>query len=117
MHSPTSVFSPEVSEYMLLNGYGLVSDDKELGVLTFRKNDVAVMFFQDKIERRIISPDKYAVTRNLKSFKGFDGKDVFRLMLILHLLDAVSLKDVRKASNDEKWQPFKKALSNRFELV
>jgi hypothetical protein len=91
-----SVFSPEVSEYMTANGYKLVSDDKDLGVLTFRRGDVGVLFWQDKIERRIISPDKSKVTRMLKSFKGFDGKNIFHLMLILHLIDAVNLKDVKK---------------------
>lgn len=90
-----SAFSPEVVEYLLLNGFHLVQHDAELDSLSFRKGDVGVMFWQDKIERRIISPDKSAVTRNLKGFKGFDGKNIFHLMLILHLIDAVNLKDVK----------------------
>lgn len=95
MQNTNSVFSPEVAEYMLLNNYKLVNEDKELGVLTFRRGDVAVLFWQDRIERRLISPDKNMVGRMMKSFKGFDGKDIFHLMLILHLIDAVNLKEVK----------------------
>ncbi len=91
-----SVFSPDVIKYMLACGYELVQHEQDLDVLTFRRKDVAVLFWQDRVERRIISPNKDAVTRNLKSFKGFDGKDVFSLMMILHLLDAVRLEDVKK---------------------
>lgn len=91
-----SAYSPEVVEYMLLNGYTLIYHDTELDSLSFRRDNVGVMFWQDKIERRIISPDKTQVTRHLKSFKGFDGKDVFHLMLILHLIGAVNLKDVKE---------------------
>jgi hypothetical protein len=94
-HPSRSAFSADVVDYMRLNGFVLVQHDSELDSLSFRKNDIGVMFWQDKIERRILSPDKTVVTRNLKSFKGFDGKNTFHLMLILHLIDAVNLKDVK----------------------
>lgn len=96
MPLPTTPFAPEVTEYMKLNGYKLIDDNKEIGLLSFTKNNIAVVFYQDKIERRILSPDKTAVTRQMRVFKGFDGKDVFDLMMILHLLKAVDLRDVKK---------------------
>lgn len=96
MTTNTNLFAPEVTDYMLLNGYKLIDNNNDLGLLSFKKDDVAVVFYQDRIERRIISPDKNAVTRNLRSFKGFDGKDVFDLMMILHLIKAVDLRLVKR---------------------
>lgn len=93
----TSIYNPEVTEYMKLNGYKLQDNNEELGLLTFVRANKCVMFWQDRIERRIISADKAAVSRLMKSFKGFDGKNIFHLMLILHLLDAVDLKEVKQA--------------------
>ena len=91
-----SAFAPEVAEYMRLNGYTLIDNNNDLGLLTFVKGDISVLFWQDRIERRIISPDKNAVTRQMRSYKGFDGKDIFELMMILHFLKAVDLRDVKK---------------------
>jgi hypothetical protein len=91
-----SPFAPEVIEYMVLNGYKLFDDNREIGLMTFLKGDISVVFWQDKIERRIKSPDKESVTRHMRSYKGFDGKDIFELMVVLHLLKVVDLRDVKK---------------------
>lgn len=108
----TQDFSPEVVEYMLLNGYKLLDNNADLGLLTFTRGSVAVLFFQDKVERRIISSDKDAVYRTTKSFKGFDGKDIFKLMMILHLLDAVDLKEVKKRVDSEEGKLFRELLDD-----
>lgn len=115
--SGTSHFSPEVIEYMLLNGYKLLPIETELGILTFTRGEIAVIFWNDKIERRIINADKGVVWRRLKSFKGFDGKDIFKLMLILHVLDAVDLKDVKKRVSEESGKLFKEIIDDVLSTV
>jgi hypothetical protein len=105
-------FSPEVSEYMTLNGYKLRDNNQELGLLTFTRGNIAVVFFQDKIERRIISNDKSAVHRTMKSFKGFDGQNIFKLMMILHCIDAVDLHDVAKRADAEKKKHFRELVDD-----
>lgn len=112
-----SHFSPEVTEYMKLNGYKQLPVDAEIGVLTFTRGNVAVVFWQDKIERRIISNDKAMVHRLMKSFKGFDGKDIFQLMLVLHVLDAVDLKEVKKRVSDERGKVFSEIMDDILSTV
>jgi hypothetical protein len=108
----TSEFSPEVTEYLMLNGYRLADTNTELGLMTFTRGNVAVVFFQDKIERRIISNDKAAVHRTMKSFKGFDGQNIFKLMMILHCIDAVDLHDVAKRADAEKKKHFRELVDD-----
>jgi len=87
-------FNPEITVYMRSNGFKKTDESNEIGVLTFRKDDMVVLFWNDKIEKRIISSDKLKVNKVATAFKGFDGQNVFHLMLILHLLGAVDLKTV-----------------------
>lgn len=103
MNNPN--FSPEVIEYMMLNGYKQQPSENELGVLTFTRGDIVVQFWNDRIERRIIS-------NLMKSFKGFDGKDMFKLMMILHLLDAVDLKEVKKRADTEEGKLFRELVDD-----
>lgn len=112
MLTSSSPFSPEVSEYMQLNGYKLMDDNKDISFLSFRRGDTCVTFYQDRIEKRIISPNKTVVSRLMKSFKGFDGKDIFQLMLILHVLDAVDLKEVKQRVQQESKKHFKAVIDD-----
>jgi len=91
-------FIPELYEYMQLNGYRLVTEDTDIRVATFRRGAEVLLVWNDRIERRIISSDKQKVYRLLRSFRGWDGKSMFRLAIILHLLDAVALDSATKES-------------------
>ena len=102
---------------MILNGYKLLDDNKDLGLLSFRRGNVCVVFWQDRIERRIISTDKEVVSRLTKSFKGFDGKDIFQMMLVLHVIAAVDLKDVKKRVMQENGKQFTEIMDDLISTI
>lgn len=99
MHSTTtnklhSTFHPDVEQYFLLNGFQKPQQDPLPGGMLFIKGDTAVQFWKDKIEVR---KDIAGMWQLHKSYKGFDGKDIFHLMMLMHIMDAINIKDFKKS--------------------
>lgn len=109
-------FNPEITTYLEANGFKKVDEQSEIGSLTFRKGETVIQFWNDKIEKRIISTDKTKVNNVLTAFKGYDGKSIFKLMLILHLMDAVDLKTVSSSVYTKLGKNIDEELQNEFNL-
>lgn len=86
-------FNPEVKEYFILNGFQLPAAEPLPNGMLFIKGNVSVQFWNNKIEVR----HNNSVHWNLyKSYTGFDGQNIFHLMLLMHLMDVINLRDVKK---------------------
>lgn len=87
-----ATFDPQVSEYMHVHGYEIQPSPVEsIHHLLFRKGDIGVQFWKDRIEKICTRTGKV-----LTSFKGFDGRDIFQLMLALHVMKVIDLKEFVK---------------------
>lgn len=96
------VFSQEVQRYMELNGYQRTDARNMRYGMTFMKGDNIVTFYCKKIETRVIpDPNNRWATHVIKEYNGFDGKNIFQLMLLLHIMDAVNIKEVREEAMKE----------------
>lgn len=107
-------FSNEVIEYMTANGYLVNSMHEPTGSMYFRNGSKEVVFWQDKIECRPLVNNVPYRNHKTTAFKGFDGKDMFRLMLILHLMGAIDMKDVQAMVKDAV--PVEEVLMKEFNL-
>lgn len=90
----TNTFNPEIRTYFELNGFQEPVQQPIAGGLLFLKNDeLAVQFWHDRIEVR--RGFNFQLTH---SYKGFDGQDIFELMMLMHFMRVVSLAEVRTIS-------------------
>lgn len=96
---PTFIyFSSDVSEYMLINGFEMI-DIKDLhdGML-WRKDKIAVQFWQNRIEKHEQNALGDFFLTN--SYKGFDGRNIQHLIMILHCMGAITIESAWKLANE-----------------
>lgn len=92
-------FSPDVQLYMELNGFTKIGTTVFPDHMQFIKNGIAVIFSKEKIIKTVASDSGPNIEP--KTYIGFDGKNVFDLMVILNVMGAISLRDVQQATWNE----------------
>jgi hypothetical protein len=99
----TQHFNPEIEDYFIANGW-LVHNSSLMPAMVYTKDDdKAVVLAGDQIMFKVPEKEEHKGVMQIlfswideKYFKGYDGKNIFQLMMLLDFMGVIKLKDVQK---------------------
>ncbi len=100
-------FSPDVEQYMHINGYKRIDGGAiENGMCFIKNHDKAVIFCEGHIDCKVPGMHNGAKQlanvmfgwKSVAKYDGFDGHNRFHLMMLLHIMKAVAFNDFMNIS-------------------
>ena len=99
-------FNPDIKEYLTLNGFKDITEQPHM--LVFIRRDEAVIFWGLAIIYKKNTcqwaTNMMAVANSwqtLKKYFGFNGEDMFTVMMMLHLMGVVKIQEVTSALQND----------------
>lgn len=101
---PTNIyFHSDVSEYLSLNGFEPVDIKGAHDGMLWRKNKVAIQFWQNRIEMHQLNALNDYQLKN--TYTGFDGRNMQHLIMILHCMGAITIESAVELAAEHETQP------------
>lgn len=98
MHTK-SFFSTDVSEYMQLNGFTKLDTKGMHDGMIWRKDKIAVQFWQNRIEMHVFNAlGEFKLTN---TYTGFDGHNIQHLIMLLHCMGAITIQSANELANKQ----------------
>jgi hypothetical protein len=93
-------YNPEIREFLELCGYKKTTDDSLPGGMMFfnAHGDVAIQIWGNKIT---VSRYENAMWITKGHYIGFDGQNVPFFMMLMHVMGAIDLNQVKARSDEE----------------
>jgi len=103
-------YSEEISEYLLLNGFESVDLNGIHNGMLWRKHNLVVEFWQDRIQ--ISKRDGINQYKLQNLYTGFDGHNIEHLIMLLHCSGAITIQSACKLAKeqDDQIKPIGKIL-------
>lgn len=100
-------YNPEIQEYMQLCGFKKCSPDTLPGGMMFQDahGEVCIQMWGNKIQ---VSKYNGFTWNTVGNYIGFDGQNIVFFMMLMHVMGAIDLNQVKARSDEE----FKEAIAN-----
>jgi len=95
----TTLFNPDVTEYLELNGFHQIDAKDVHDGMVWRKDDLALQFWQNRIE--LHQQDAIKVYRIKHTYIGFDGQNIQHLIMILHCMGVITIESATKLAAEQ----------------
>jgi hypothetical protein len=115
-------YNPEILEFLEACGYNRITNVEFPGGYQFMTEDVCVQLWGNKIQ---VSRNNGFVWNTVAHFIGFDGQDLPKFMMLMHVTGAVDLNAVKaqvdgemKVAAGDVIRPWKaRQVNNNFKLA